>query len=275
MADKCDPIRSEIGVLRKQLSKIPKTEKGPNGKPVANPDFGEKQAEIKTAEGRLKKCESTLPDIPTIPKPQPQPPSPVPVTLTLTKFDCRDQSDEIIFLGQNLEDDEPYAVAWAVDLKDKVAAGAINSKMTLVGPLADVDPEIVSAPPNVIWGLSDAPDFVTSADNLIVLVAMMENDTGSPGAVQHGAGVGGAVGAGRESAGVHGIRYSTRARQTDYQRHGRSDEGCEGAGFRIPTTTLVIFKSCASFSPNLMRSTRISGLSRSSWASKATTPNTF
>ena len=184
MADKCDPIRSEIGVLRKQLSKIPKTEKGPNGKPVANPDFGEKQAEIKAAEGRLKKCESTLPDISTIPKTQPQPPPPVPVTLTLTKFDCRDQSDEIIFLGQNLEDDEPYAVVWAVDLKDKVATGAINSKMTLVGPLADVDPEILSAPPNVIWGLSDAPDFVTSADNLIVLVAMMENDTGSPGAVR-------------------------------------------------------------------------------------------
>jgi len=56
--------------------------------------------------------------------------------------------------------------------------------MTLVGPLADVDLEILSAPPNVIWGLSNAPDFITSADNLIVLVAMMENDTGSPEAVR-------------------------------------------------------------------------------------------
>jgi hypothetical protein len=187
MADKCDPIRSEIRVLREQLAKIPRTEKGPKGKPVPNEAFVEKEREIRTANGRLTKCVDTLPKSPPSPPPAPPPPPPpVPVTLTLTKFDCRDQSDDISILGQNVEDDEPYAVVWAVDLKLKnlVPAGATNSKMTLVGPLADVDLEILSAPPNVIWGLSNAPDFITSADNLIVLVAMMENDTGSPEAVR-------------------------------------------------------------------------------------------
>ena len=61
-----------------------------------------------------------------------------------------------------------------------VPFGAINSKITLVGPLADVDLENRSAPFNIIWGLSNAPDMITSANNLIVLVAMMENDTGNP-----------------------------------------------------------------------------------------------
>ena len=185
MADKCDPIRSEIQKLRTQLAKIPRTELGPKGKPIPNPDFLEKKQEIVKAEGRLKKCVDTLPEK-TPPPPPPPPPSPDPVTLALTKFDCRDQSDDIRIFFQNVEDDEPYAVVWAVDLKLKnlVPAGASNSKMTLVGPLADVDLEILSAPPNVIWGLSNAPDFITSADNLIVLAAMMENDTGSPEAVR-------------------------------------------------------------------------------------------
>jgi hypothetical protein len=106
------------------------------------------------------------------------------VTLTLTSFVCLDQSDEIrlppFFL--NVEDDEPYACVFAVDLKLGVpgAPGATNSKMTLVGPLSDVDLEEVTAPPNIIWGLSNAADFVSSGNNFIVLVAMMENDSSSP-----------------------------------------------------------------------------------------------
>ena len=84
--------------------------------------------------------------------------------------------------GLNTEDDEPYALVFAVDLNitASIPVGATNSKMTLVGPLLDVDPGDRSAPANVIWGLSNAPDMVTSANNLIVLVAMMENDSGSP-----------------------------------------------------------------------------------------------
>lgn len=103
----------------------------------------------------------------------------------LTRFACLDQSDEINipFIG-NIENDEPYAVVFAVDLKTN-AAGASNSKMTLVGPLTEVEQgDDVAAPANRIWGLSNAPDMVTSADNLIVLVAMMENDDSSPSQVR-------------------------------------------------------------------------------------------
>src|SRR6478609_1099796 len=40
-----------------------------------------------------------------------------PLTLTLTTFTCLDQSDEIrVLFGFNTEDDEPYAVVFAVDL---------------------------------------------------------------------------------------------------------------------------------------------------------------
>lgn len=107
---------------------------------------------------------------------------PVPLTLTLSKFVCRDESDPGPF-----ENDEPYAVVFAVDLKviGPVPTGAINSKMTLVGPLDDVaEDDTVSAPANVIWGLSNAPDFVSSADNLIVIAVMMENDSGNPDQVR-------------------------------------------------------------------------------------------
>jgi hypothetical protein len=72
-----------------------------------------------------------------------------------------------------------------VDIKS--SSGAFNSKMTLVGALSDVDEgDEVSAPANVIWGLSNTPDLVSSADNLIVLVIMMENDSGSPAQVRTG-----------------------------------------------------------------------------------------
>jgi hypothetical protein len=95
-----------------------------------------------------------------------------------------DQSDEIrVPFGLNTEDDEPYATVFAVDLKTNnlvgAPVGAVNSKMTLIGPLADMDIEELPAPSNVIWGLSNAADVISSADNLIVLVVMMENDRGS------------------------------------------------------------------------------------------------
>jgi hypothetical protein len=115
--------------------------------------------------------------------PQPtKPPVPVPLTLTLTKFVCRDESDPGPF-----ENDEPYAVVFAVDLKvvGPIPTGAINNKMTLVGPLDDVsEGDTVLAPANVIWGLSNARDFVSSADNLVVIAVMMENDSGNPDQVR-------------------------------------------------------------------------------------------
>jgi hypothetical protein len=187
VADKCDPIRAELHDLEVKLKGIRQFEQPePGQKPQRNPDWGEAANLVKKARSSLRKCEESL----GLPKPPPPPPpDPVPVTLTLTNFVCLDQSDDIRVFGFNVEDDEPYAVVFAVDLKvvnfvGPIPVGATNSKMTLVGPLADVDLEELSAPPNVIWGLSNAPDLVTSADNLIVLVAMMENDTGSPDQVR-------------------------------------------------------------------------------------------
>lgn len=181
MADKCDPIRSTLRDLEVQLRNTDKFlvepdpgEKNPP-KPVLNPEWRRLDRRVKNTRLSLRACEESL-----IPN------TPVPLTLTLTKFLCLDQSDEVrVFFGFNIEDDEPYALVFAVDVQlspiGSIPIGATNSKMTLVGALADVDEgEEYSAPPNVIWGLSDAPSIVSSADNLIVLVVMMENDSGSP-----------------------------------------------------------------------------------------------
>jgi len=179
--DKCDPLRTELAAAQVELRNTkqfdPPSE--PGGHPTTSEAFRAASARVSRATVRLNACVASLPHLP------PPPPTPVPLTLTLTDFVCLDQSDEIrlppLFL--NTEDDEPYALVFAVDLKTGIAtlpAGATNSKMTLVGPLSDVDLEERSAPPNVIWGLSDVPDLVSAASNLIVLVAMMENDNGSP-----------------------------------------------------------------------------------------------
>ncbi len=181
MADKCDPIRSELNNLEVQLKNTEKfiveAEPGEQHppKPVLNGEWKGLSLRVRNTRLSLQACEESLISN-----------TPVPLTLTLTKFVCLDQSDEVrIFFGFNIEDDEPYALVFAVDIQPSpigsIPVGATNSKMTLVGALADVDEEEeYSAPPNVIWGLSDAPSLVSSADNLIVLVVMMENDSGSP-----------------------------------------------------------------------------------------------
>lgn len=185
-AAKCDPIRSKLNDLEERLKHIRKFEKSePGEKPHISDEWAAANNLVSKTRSALRACEAPFQP------PPPPPPAAVPLTLTLTNFVCLDQSDEIrVLFGFNTEDDEPYAVVFAVDLKianltvASVPVGAINSKMTLVGPLADVDLEDRAAPANVIWGLSNAPDIVTSANNLIVLVAMMENDTGSPDQVR-------------------------------------------------------------------------------------------
>jgi len=54
---KCDPIRAEVAKLEKQLKKIRKFENDLGGKPHINPEFDEKQNEIRAARVRLTKCE--------------------------------------------------------------------------------------------------------------------------------------------------------------------------------------------------------------------------
>lgn len=180
MADKCDPIRAKLHDLEVQLKNTDKflTEAEPGEQhpphPVVNPLFRMLENRVRSTRLSLQACEESLISN-----------TPVPLTLTLTKFLCLDQSDEIDVIFGNIEDDEPYALVFAVDIQPSsvgsIPVGALNSKMTLVGPLADVsEGDEVFSPPNVIWGLSDAPSLVSAADNLIVLVVMMENDNGSP-----------------------------------------------------------------------------------------------
>ncbi len=180
MADKCDPIRSKLHDLEVRLKNTDKFLNEPipgephPPKPVLNPEFRRLTNLVRNARASLQACQESLISN-----------TPVPLTLTLTKFVCLDQSDEFrIIFGFNIEDDEPYALVFAVDMKLSLAVSfstVADSKMTLVGALSDVDEgEEYAAPANVIWGLNNAPGMISSADNLIVLVVMMENDGGSP-----------------------------------------------------------------------------------------------
>lgn len=176
VSTKCDPLRSKLDGLEERIKHIRKFEKPePGEKPHVSEQWAAAASLVADARFKLQACEASL-----IPKPPPVPPTPTSLTLTLTNFVCLDQSDDIRVFGFNVEDDEPYALVFAVDLTANPAVGASNSKMTLIGPLLDVDPGDRSAPANTIWGLSGAPDLVTSANNLIILVAMMENDSSSP-----------------------------------------------------------------------------------------------
>ncbi len=181
MADICDPIRVKLNDLEVQLANTDKfiqepLERGEQHppRPVLNPEFTRLTNLVRNARSSLQACiESLIPS------------TPVPLTLTLTKFLCLAQSDEFVFLGSNTENDEPYALIFAVDIKPSaigsIPVGVLNSKMTLVGPLENVEEgDEVLAPPNIIWGLNNAPALVSSADNLIILVVMMENDNGTP-----------------------------------------------------------------------------------------------
>lgn len=61
MADKCDPIRLKLRVQEEELKKLPRTELGPNGKPVPNPDFVVQERKVKKTRSDLQKCVKSLP----------------------------------------------------------------------------------------------------------------------------------------------------------------------------------------------------------------------
>lgn len=173
MADKCDPIRSSLKKLQDDIELVDRfLVDGEGGtKPKLNPAWKKLNQQIVAKQAALKACEESL-----------IPDTPVPLALMVSKIKCVDQSDEIrVPFGVNTADDEPYVVAFAVDVGlNGLVPGAINSKMTLVGPLSDVDAGDLRTPPhNRIWGLSGVAQKVTSADGLLVITAFLENDSGN------------------------------------------------------------------------------------------------
>ena len=103
---------------------------------------------------------------------------------------CLDQSDEIrVLFGLNSEDDEPYAVVFAVDLMINSSTSVADRRDQLQG-----EPHRAArrrrrgrrqrCTPQHHLGSEHAPSPISSADNLIVLVAMMENDSSSPDQVR-------------------------------------------------------------------------------------------
>jgi hypothetical protein len=168
--DACDPIRAELAALERQLANTERWiveppepgERGPRPHPRANPVYLQLQNRIASARQSLAACERSL-----LPRAQP-----VPVTLSMSGLKCFDQNDTDRGTVFDVEDDEPYVLAYAVDL-----AAVQNSKLTKIGPMSGVDEGFAfSAPANVIWGLSGVAQQISSANNLICLVALMEND---------------------------------------------------------------------------------------------------
>lgn len=180
MADRCDPNRAEVADLQRQLDDldpfiIDPDDGGPRPRPRPNPQYRRVAALLRAATARLGACLRTLDP--------PIPPTPVPVALRARGLRCFDQNDTDRGGIFDIEDDEPYVLAFAVDL-----LAPTNSKMTRVGPISDVDDDeedtFFALPANLIWGLSEVPQLISSADNLICIVALMENDNANPNQVR-------------------------------------------------------------------------------------------
>jgi hypothetical protein len=189
MADDCDPIRAEINQLEELLSVTPKFEEPdsepepgfPGGRPQPNPEFRELQQKIGEAKNRLRNCEGR----PVVRRDPPPPPPPIPLTLTAVGLTCFDQSDPNSGIFIDIEDDEPYVLAFAVDF-----SRPDNSKLTLIGPISGADDDeggVFSVlPSNKIWGLNNEAQLISSAINFICIIAFMENDGANPDIVRTG-----------------------------------------------------------------------------------------
>jgi hypothetical protein len=117
-----------------------------------------------------------------------------PFTMTITKIRCLVETDEV-------GSDEPYVLVFVADLSKK-AGGVIvpSAATTRYGPWHNVDkndllptippefgPSIPGVPGQVnFWGLNEKAKAVQSPEDIIILMALIENDNGKPSGVRTG-----------------------------------------------------------------------------------------
>jgi hypothetical protein len=114
-----------------------------------------------------------------------------PITIALRKVQCQSTTS-----GPG--SDEPYVVVFAADMSTTPP----GAQATLYGPWDDVDsgetattiPILPLLPPDFVntvtvfrrncWGIGRQPAVISNPADAIILVALMENDDGNPGAAE-------------------------------------------------------------------------------------------
>lgn len=119
-----------------------------------------------------------------------------PFSMTITKIRCLEETNEV---GA----DEPYVLVFVADLTKKAGGVIVPSAATVrYGPWNDVDQgellhtmPLAIAPPIEIegvplqvnfWGLNGKAKVIQEPEDVIILMAMVENDNGKPSGVRTG-----------------------------------------------------------------------------------------
>jgi hypothetical protein len=109
----------------------------------------------------------------------------IPVQIYLKSLSCNEETDEV---GA----DEPYVLVTAVNLASVITVAGFPVplpafEVTLYGPFDDVDSGETHQAPGAaqsFWNLQGADAPITDPDQVIFLVALMENDNGDPQALR-------------------------------------------------------------------------------------------
>jgi hypothetical protein len=110
-----------------------------------------------------------------------------PLTISFFYLKCHEDTDE-------WNDDEPYVVFFVANLKSGIVATTDAKRSTLFGGVdaGDVRLEqtvdfsknpIISLHPVMLWGIKGNPAPIANPNDIIILAAVVENDSSSPDAV--------------------------------------------------------------------------------------------
>ena len=110
-----------------------------------------------------------------------------PLKIALTKMRCLEETNEV-------GSDEPYVLVFAAQVKPAIGNIIIPSAhTTMYGPWEDVDKgDLLSTgflniiKPANCWGLDGKPAVINNANDVIILVALMENDDATPAGIRAG-----------------------------------------------------------------------------------------
>lgn len=109
-----------------------------------------------------------------------------PLKIALTKMKCLETTSG----GGS---DEPYVLVFSAQLKSLGGAFTIpGAHTTMYGPWDDADKgdllatSFLNIKPENCWGLDGKPAVINSPNDVIILVALMENDDATPGGIRTG-----------------------------------------------------------------------------------------
>lgn len=164
MADPCQKQRTAVTSLeaeRDGLQEQLQSASTPQKSAIAAQIKGVNK-QITTAKAKLSSCIATTP------------PAPAPLTITLRSLSCQAETSE--FSGS----DEPYVLVYTADL---TTFPAPQSDVTRSNVESDVDKNEARTLNVPVWGINGAARIIRRPEDVLILIALIENDNSSVGAV--------------------------------------------------------------------------------------------